>query len=88
LLRAVDGPSASVEGEVRKILAKRPVFLVLTANTFALTARGEAEAAYRQTLREAVWMDYALDQAVARVLIFRRADLPPDGPVLPSPPRP
>ena len=36
----------------------------------------------------AVRTDYELDQAISGVLIFRRADLPPDGPVLRGAPRP
>jgi hypothetical protein len=88
LLRAVDGPSASIETELLNILAKRPVFLVLSTSTFSPIAGGEAAAAYRRTLLGAVRTDYELDQAISGVLIFRRADLPPDGPVLRGAPRP
>jgi hypothetical protein len=88
LLRAVDGPSASIETELLNILAKRPVFLVLSTSTFSPIGGGEASAAYRRTLLGAVRTDYELDQAISGVLIFRRADLPPDGPVLRGAPRP
>ena len=79
LLRAVDGPSASVESELRGMLGKRPVFLVLTAESLEGTGGDEARAMYRRTLREAIGTGYQLEHRDGDVLIFRRADLPPGG---------
>jgi hypothetical protein len=79
LLRAVDGPSASVEGELREMLSKRPVFLILTAESLEGTGGAEARAIYRRTLREAIGTGYRLEHRDGDVLIFRRADLPPVG---------
>ena len=81
LLRAVDGPSASVAGELRRILGRRPVFLVLAADSLEATDGDEAHAVYRRTLREAIDADYRLEVRDENVLIFRRADLPPGRPI-------
>jgi 4-amino-4-deoxy-L-arabinose transferase-like glycosyltransferase len=79
LLRALDGPTASVEGELRGILSKRPVFLILTADSLEGTGGDAARAIYRRTLREGIGTGYQLEYRDGDVLIFRRADLPPGG---------
>jgi 4-amino-4-deoxy-L-arabinose transferase-like glycosyltransferase len=79
LLRAVDGPSASVEGELRGILSKRPAFLVLSAGSLEGDDGDGARAAYWRTLVEATRTNYQLDLRDEDVLIYRRADLAPGG---------
>jgi 4-amino-4-deoxy-L-arabinose transferase-like glycosyltransferase len=79
LLRALDGDTASVEGELRGILSKRPVFLILTADSLEGTGGDAARAIYRRTLREGIGTGYQLEYRDDDVLIFRRADLPPGG---------
>ena len=67
LVKALSGPSATVESELDKILSKEPAFIVKQFNVHYLKPHPEAQ----RLLSEKLFMDYELVHTVGDYLVFK-----------------
>ena len=77
LIQAIEGPETSMESELKKILSKKPKFIVINSRTWKLLSEPQAQKLLQETLES----EYLLDKIISGRKVYRRSILQKDCPI-------